>query len=339
MSYALPGITQEINDVSGQYVFYKDNSFERESYLGVIFYNESTYGFRFYSPEIKEKKNFQPETDISVFFSIDPEKNPSDSYHFFTGEQRIPNLPRSKEEMDIVNYIHEFAYEIFPKRINAGNLREKKDIKDSLFQFGGNVTISYDPLIPVFNLSAISDSNGKKILELVTAGQLKSSEDTSFSTFKGIPAVSSDKSKKIAIKKGKADTIKFKSNDSVVSIKIDDKWTQKAENLWFYGDSAYLVINSLKNLNDDSKKSLLRTFLLGVDNTYPDLSRIEITRKGSFNIISQIFYNQESSCFNKDIKIYDEKSESLIMLSAYLNTYKNNLKYFNEIINSINSEQ
>ena len=44
--FALPGVTKKIPDLSGQFVYYEDKSFERESYFGIIFYDEGTYGLR-----------------------------------------------------------------------------------------------------------------------------------------------------------------------------------------------------------------------------------------------------------------------------------------------------
>ena len=45
--FALPGITSKINDQSGQFVYYKDSSFARESYFGILIYDEGTYGVRY----------------------------------------------------------------------------------------------------------------------------------------------------------------------------------------------------------------------------------------------------------------------------------------------------
>ena len=44
-SFAVPGVTQQIADTSGEYAFYKDSSFNRTSYIGIIYYNDSTYAF------------------------------------------------------------------------------------------------------------------------------------------------------------------------------------------------------------------------------------------------------------------------------------------------------
>lgn len=41
--FALPAVSRQIEDASGEYVFYRDYSFTRESYIGFLFYDEATY--------------------------------------------------------------------------------------------------------------------------------------------------------------------------------------------------------------------------------------------------------------------------------------------------------
>jgi len=37
-------------DASGEYVYYRDSSFNRESYIGFLYYDDSTYEARYYAP-------------------------------------------------------------------------------------------------------------------------------------------------------------------------------------------------------------------------------------------------------------------------------------------------
>ena len=39
--FAVPGVESFIPDSSGEYVYYRDYSFERESYVGVLYYDDS----------------------------------------------------------------------------------------------------------------------------------------------------------------------------------------------------------------------------------------------------------------------------------------------------------
>ena len=48
--FALPGVQQLLPDQSGQFVYYRDSSFDRESYVGIIYFDEATYGLRYFAP-------------------------------------------------------------------------------------------------------------------------------------------------------------------------------------------------------------------------------------------------------------------------------------------------
>ena len=52
--FAVPGVESFIPDSSGEYVYYRDYSFERESYVGVLYYDDSSYQIRYYAPANKE---------------------------------------------------------------------------------------------------------------------------------------------------------------------------------------------------------------------------------------------------------------------------------------------
>ena len=56
---ALPGTTQFIPDSAGEYVYYRDTSFTRESYIGLLMYDKGTYQRveKIYFGENHEKKN------------------------------------------------------------------------------------------------------------------------------------------------------------------------------------------------------------------------------------------------------------------------------------------
>jgi hypothetical protein len=45
--FAVPGVKQFIPDASGEYVYYKDSTFKRESYIGILVYEVLPTGIRF----------------------------------------------------------------------------------------------------------------------------------------------------------------------------------------------------------------------------------------------------------------------------------------------------
>ena len=61
---ALPGVTQFIPDSAGEYVYYRDSSFTRESYIGLLMYDEATYQIRYFAPQDDEAK--LPAKEIAI---------------------------------------------------------------------------------------------------------------------------------------------------------------------------------------------------------------------------------------------------------------------------------
>src|SRR5574344_1815344 len=98
-AFALPGVKAYIPDSSGEYVYYRDYSFERESYAGFLYYDDGTYGARYFAPMDREKQ--LPDKSVEILFSIDPK---ADSVKM-TGERILSTL--TPDDDDIVNYLHD----------------------------------------------------------------------------------------------------------------------------------------------------------------------------------------------------------------------------------------
>ncbi len=334
-SFALPGVEQLVKDNPGQFVYYKDASFARESYLGVIYYDDSTYAFRYVAPQVDDKKNPKPKMEMQVFVTVDPSKSTLE----FTGE-RVEPYPRSQEETDIINYIHDFAYEMTSRRQKAGPVEEKKTVSQDYEQFGGFVKIEYDPLIPIFNLSKIIDSEGKEAFCIVTAGQLVSSSDTSFQAFEGIPQMVSDKAHSFKpSKKAKKNKITI-ADDNALSqeFMLDSQWEQvNGMNVWTL-DKVSTISSITINANGVSKEKLLRAILLGRDHSYPDWSYLKIESKKDGTIsVEPIYYNADSKSFMYNFKVVKNLKDGLSSIfdfSVYAGAYTPNKKYFNAILNS-----
>ncbi|MBQ0051496.1 MAG: hypothetical protein KBT11_05465 [Treponema sp.] len=328
VTFALPGINYSIKDISGQYVYYQDKSFERESYLGIIYYDDSTYGIRYYAPAFGQKKNFVPAKNISILFSLDETKN----YVELTGERLTTAV--GPEDTDLINYIHDFLYEMTARRQKAGEITKPAKINQLYEQFGGDVSMEYDPIVPITNLLKISN-NGKTVLEIVTAGQLISSDDTSFTDFEGIPDSKTDKSAKLKLKKSKPAPYSFESEGNTFSINLDSNWTQQAENFWLLQSSAVLAINALGNIPEEALPSFKRRLLLGTDHTYPDWRQLSVTENENKTTIRLLFFNDLSGSFSNDVKILSkDKIYNLLTYTVYLNPYSANRKYFEEILKS-----
>lgn len=331
--FALPGVKPYISDVSGQYVFYQDSSFSRESYIGIIYYDDSTYGLRYFAPEYGKDKNFEPAKNIALLVTVDETKD----YVELTGE-RI-TTPLMPADTDLVNYLHDFLYEIASRRKKAGEINKNTRNPEIYDQFGGDVIVEYDPLVPVTNIRRI-ESSGKAVLDAVTAGQLASSLDSSFDSFRGLSpvtvAVKEQKSKKLKIKKAKAQAFSFENNGKTLSVSLDSNWEQKTENLWLLGNSAVLMVSSLPPLNEADFLSFERRLLLSSENVYSAWKNLSVKDSSENLKITQVFYDAEISGLKNDFKIvYKGGSSFFVSLTVKASSYESAGKYFDAVLKSI----
>lgn len=191
--FSMPGFESYIPDVSGEFVYYKDNTFYRESYVGILMYDESQFQVRYYAPE--DKKNNLKEMEICILISIDPSSN----YWNMTGERLITPINNTEEEIDVLNYMHDILYEFSARRIKVSDITPENPnyttnknfvnngitVRQDYPQFGGNVYITFDPIIPLFNIKTICDASGNELIQCVVSGKILSSTDRCFSDFKG----------------------------------------------------------------------------------------------------------------------------------------------------------
>lgn len=334
--FALPAVTQSVPDFSGQYVYYLDSGFERESYIGILYYDESNYALRYYAPATGKGSKFQPEKNIHILFSVNPE-----SKHLeLTGERIISGI--TNEDTELVNYIHDFFYEMTSRRQKAGTVSEQKSIYQQYDQFGGYVTLYFNPLVPVFNLERIDSVEKKTVLQVVCAGQLISSEDQSFAKFAGISEKFSDKTHKFKKdKKAKPVEINFKASENSIGqkAKIDSSWKAAAENFYTLNNVALLTVNEVTSQSENKFDILKRRLLLGNEQVYPNWKNQKIEEKNNGTLFSQVSYHAESNSYTYDFKFLrkiNSKSAGLYTLTVFAGAYTSNKKYFDEILDSFN---
>ena len=181
-AFSLPGFEENLPTESGEYVYYRDFTFAKETYIGFLYYSEDSIGVRCFS-----NGNF----DVTILFSMDKSKD----YIELTGERIVTQV--TPKDVEIVNYIHDMIYELSSRRKKVQNefltLKEQKDsitkqfvVDQDFVQFGGQVQIVFDGSLPVFNLESITDIySAKVLLKAVTMGTLADSADTSFEKFAG----------------------------------------------------------------------------------------------------------------------------------------------------------
>lgn len=336
--FALPGITSKINDQSGQFVYYKDSSFARESYFGILIYDEGTYAVRYYAPQVMDSYPVLPEKDIQILFTLDITKK----YVDLTGERII--TPVTPEDTDLINYLHDMIYELTAHRQKAGIVESVITLDQEYDQFGGIVKMTYDPLVPLFNLKTISDKKGIPVLSLVTSGRLTSSEDKHFSSFRGLPLKIEDSHSFTASKKIKKEKItytKFETHSQKIT--LDNQWTRNAENMFLLDNVAIIAFDMYKQTPETSQdwnqqiELLKRSFTLGSLGAYPycELSNHEL--KKNTEKFTNLIFNNDSKSFTKDFKVLTKMEDgvyAIMTMTVFQGAYSRNSKYFDNILKS-----
>lgn len=333
----MPGFNSYIQDISGEYVYYRDSSFTRESYVGILTYDESSFQIRYYAPE--DKTNGLAAKEVALLLTIDPSAN----HWEMTGERILSQLALDNEDVDLVNYLHDILYEFSARRGKKDDVSTKiLESRETYDQFGGDVTITYNSLIPLFNIQKIVSGDGVPVMQCVTIGNLKNSEDPSFENFKGIPIVTGEKKNTAKVKKAKPVNYTYQNH----TVTLDNKWTQKMDNLWVYGNDAILSVSALPKYADDAKLNkiyILRKLLESRDSAYIDLENafLDVSDDNRISLKFNTFQQDANNVSNNQIiqnykilTLNNEGGYDYFTLTAYLPAFNAKFTYFNKIIMS-----
>ena len=347
-AFSFPGFEENLPTESGEYVYYKDFTFAKETYIGFLYYSEDSIGVRCFS-----NGNF----DVTILFSLDKSKD----YIELTGERIVTQV--TQNEVEVVNYIHDMIYELASRRKKVQNeflaLNEQKTsltkqfvVDQDFVQFGGQVQLVFDGSIPLFNLESITDFSGKKLLQAVTMGTLSDNADTSFEKFTGFeysPLVKEVvKNKKLSRKEQKL----FEETKQV----YDSSW-QKVDSMpgefKTLGDVALYWEFPLEIVRDTSKNEsskqvfdyFSRNNRLSANGTYVYLPESSVTVKKTesgktIQLSKMMIYNPEGKKYSLNYKILVESNGfyKMINFTAYESWLMGNQNqyYVDYIINSIN---
>ena len=235
-------------------------------------------------------------------------------------------------------------YELTAHRQKAGIVESVITLDQEYDQFGGIVKMTYDPLVPLFNLKTISDKKGIPVLSLVTSGRLTSSEDKHFSSFRGLPLKIEDSHSFTASKKIKKEKItytKFETHSQKIT--LDNQWTRNAENMFLLDNVAIIAFDMYKQAPETRKdwdqqiEQLKRSFTLGSLGAYPycELSNHEL--KKNTEKFTNLIFNNDSKSFTKDYKVLTKMEDgvyAIMTMTVFQGAYSRNSKYFDNILKS-----
>ncbi len=330
--FALPGFTSFIPDSAGEYVYYRDTSFTRESYIGILGYDASTIQIRYFAPQ--DDAAMLPEKEIAILITVDPKAD----FWNMTGEKIISTILPDTDDTDIVNYLHDLLYEFSARRISADAVESDKLTFDQDYaQFGGKVALTFDARVPLFNIRTIADEKGSKVFDCVTIGAIKSAEDKSFEAFRGVTAPKPEVTKETR-KASKAKICKFENRQ----VTLDESWEQKMENFWTLGNDSLITMSTLPKVAENKVLNDLyvqRKLLESTEGSYTDFQNCEISyiqAKDSYKLVSTSFFPESNInvCLTKLLTRNKDGGFDYFSISTYQSAYLKNPLYFDKIIKS-----
>ena len=350
-SFAVPGFTPYVPNCNGDFVYYKDSSFTRETYIGILCYDEGTYQLRYYAP--KNEEQLLPPKEIALLVSID---KTSDRV-VFTGERIISTVMPETSDVDIVNYLHDIFYDFAARRAKVENVKGfgERAVKtqQNYPQYGGNVTIVFDSVIPLFNIKKIIDSTGTEVLTCATFGRITSSEDKTFEKFTGFSKTLQTDGKKKTLVTEKAKSQKAVYDKQVLT--IDTNWKQAMENCWVLDVNSFITLSVIPcmedNLGHENDAYLLRSMLASNSETYNNLLEIDFSedqKNGKYKINVENYSAKNGHIIRNtqiltrgavpsEVKGFERTDKHLFYyfsMATFKDAYEANPAYFNKIVKS-----
>lgn len=341
-SFALPGFDSFLPDINGEFVYYKDNTFARESYIGILRYDENTYQLRYYAPQTKKLA----EKTVAALIEIDSTKN----YFDITGENVIVADYNDPDDIDIVNYMHNLMYDFSVKRIKLENLTPQtknyvndKSLKENglkvwsdLAQFGGKNFIIYDCVVPFFNVKQIQDDAGKILFDCVELGKINSADDAIFDKFSKIPEIGKAKLNSIKQKKSKSKEVALGNQ----KITLDETWEQKNSMMWVQNNDAIITLATYQKPKDQNppfyfQNILIRLLLETKPDNIIDFTDAEIIfAENGFKIYSASYMPSATKVFYtiKFLTLNAENDYDFMSFAAPKSTYIQKRSYFDKLL-------
>ena len=344
--FAIPGVEgAAYNEIPGEFIYYRDYSFNRESYVGFLVDDKATYAVRYFAPATDSL----PYKNIELLFTIDPSKD----YVDMTGERFVTTI--AQDDTEIINYIHDLVYEFCARRKKAGLISPQVELNpelnplvkyktssvfmDSGFvsredyaQFGGDVFVYYDYVMPIFNLKKIVSNSGEEIFSAVAIGCLAKTDYEEFSKFFPREMKDSNLTHKKAYKKPK----KLVVTEGNATITFDENWQPAGnlKNFFLEGNSAAIRTFAIQK---EMYLYYVKGSLYSTESSYRPLSKVSCIRQNDRITFYTSVYEEKMSYFEMTSVLYKNSllpQDQYATLSLIVSTgdYNANRKYYTDIV-------
>jgi len=312
---------------SGEYIVYKDASWKDETYIGFLYYNNSSIGSFLYIPS----KNIR----ATILFSVKDEGG-----RLILEGQKITS-PRNNDATYIlaINYLMELLPSFYEKKIRPQDKSKVIRRGQKTFnteQFGASATFYYASYVPFFYLESLTDAKGKEVLSIEKIGRIKEGEEHLFFSFEPIRETEKNKKPKDAPfnQNAKKESLLVEG----LSFTLDSQWTKIADNSFFMGDVAFLTVNRVKKeqfnlIPQDVDSSLIKLFSISRTETKMFYDKSEITTLKNGFLFSTLQYDSITQKKIKDIKKIIKDGSDLIIISLTVDHtyYSRHVAYFKSL--------
>ena len=323
---------------SGDYVVYRDYTWKEPTWVGFLYYDDSTWGAVVVTPSTG--------TNVSILFRVET----TDGKMVLTGQNIISQI--TPDDVATVNYLMSLLPEMYTWRNSTEEEKAQRQTTNSSAEllpasvrisrtvatFGGDVSFAYAPEIPVFNLHDITAADGAPVLELARLGRIQSGGESAFFSFTPMPKAKAGTTLALSTTR--------KSESRLIdgiTLSLDDQWKMIADNTFFLGNAAMILVDTI-DLNilhaspDNLPLTLVRFFSLSRTGSWSVPAAFSITgTRQRFRIIN-LFYDCDSGTLTRDIKTCipskDGKTCVVISLTVSETAYKANKDYFDGLLNS-----
>lgn len=322
--------------ISGEYVVYRDYSWKEPTWIGFLYYDDSTWGAFAFTPSTSSR--------VSVLFRTEE----SEGSLVLTGQQVISKI--TPADVPTVNYLmsllpdlyswrNELSFPFSEVRLDTQGrssiLPKGLALFKTLPHFGGVVSIRFAPEVPVFNMVAMTGAGKKNVLELARSGRVGSSGDSAFFSFEPQGEI-----KTSSVFSSSSKLITETRLVDGVELHLDNQWTMLADNTFFLGNTAVIIVDTLDLCLmeipvENLALSFVRMFSFSSPGAWADPSKLRVTGTKECIRIENLFFDVQSETLNRDIKKCiispDGKKCTVISLSVSDASWENNAAYFNAL--------
>jgi len=329
----------------GDYVVWRDRTWSNPTWVGFLYYGNGAYGAVAMTPSTG--------ASVGVLFNTEVKDGKLD----LVG-QKVMSPLRSETDVLLVNYLMTLLPRAYGWRALAmasattdtviareGSVPRSPllpptgAVSDDLAEFGGAITVRFAPEVPVFALRSIEGTDGKPILELERAGRASDGSALAFYMFTPAPAAKAGAGLALDPAR-KAAPVAIDG----LSIPIDSQWSAVADNTFFLGSAAMLVVDTIDLAEAGLDRAslplaLVRRFSLSSDGSWAIPSELSVTGNRDRFIVSNLFHDAETGTLNRDLKLCvvlaGGKRCAVVSLTVSETAYRASAEYFDAILRSV----